>query len=103
MRYYYLNGETAIIKANYFLEVGQNGEKYNFNSLETNFLHQGLFLKSMDLIYKNNDATTLGVILDDNALEKFYAKGGTFSEKELEELKFERLKNDDFVLNKNYR
>lgn len=100
MRYYYLHGEIPIINANYFSEVGQNGEKYDYNSLENNRLHRGLFLKSMDMIYKNNDATTLGVILDDNALEKFYEKGGTFSEKELEELKFERLKDDDFVLNK---
>lgn len=100
MRYYYLHGETPIIKANYFPEIGQNGEKYNFYTLENNLLHQGLFLTVMDLIYKNNDATTLGVILDDNALEKFYEKGGTFSEKELEELKFEKLKDDNFVLNK---
>ncbi len=36
----------------------------------------------------------------DNAIKTFYKNGGTFSEKELQELKFQNLLNDDFVLNK---
>ena len=53
-------------------------------------------------IYKDNISAELGYSLEDNAFEKFYKAGGTFSADELENIKFSRLFSEDFVLNKNY-
>ena len=60
-------------------------------------------------IYKDirNDKTKLhkykiirsGYYCREDALEKFYEKGGTFTEKELRELKFSHLLDKNFVLN----
>ena len=101
-RFYYLQNKTPIIitnLANFFPEaLGENGETYNYSEELNEF--KKLFLTSFNLIYKDNNALTLGVTIDENALEKFYENGGIFTEKELKELKFERLKDNDFVLNK---
>ncbi len=92
MRFYHLHNETPIIEQNNYPEI--------IECLEMDTINDNLFLRSMNLIYKNDDATRLGLIIEENAIEKFYQKGGSFTEQELKELKFERLKDDNFVLNK---
>lgn len=52
-------------------------------------------------IYGDEKSKQIGFYcFSDDALNKFYKKGGTFTKSELDKIIFERLKNDNFVLNK---
>lgn len=95
MRFYYLNNETPIIEPKEFLAIIKQCMEIWEEYPSSNKL-----LSHMDLIYKNNDATRLGVIIGTDSIEKYYKKGGVFTEEELKELKFENLKDNNFVLNK---
>lgn len=95
MRFYYLNNETPIIEPKEFGAIIKQCME-----IWEEYPSSNRFLCPLDLIYKNNDATRLGVIIGTDSIEKYYKKGGVFTEEELKELKFENLKDDNFVLNK---
>lgn len=54
-----------------------------------------------DSVYKTNTTFRM-VCRADNGIQKFYEEGGIFTPEELNDIKFERLYNDDFVTNKLY-
>lgn len=51
-------------------------------------------------IYKNSEVNEIGYCREENALEKFYSLGGFFTEKELENIEFFHLYDENFVLKK---
>ena len=51
-------------------------------------------------IYKDDNVYNLLYCVSDKAIEKFYENGGTFTEEELKSIKFSRLFDENFVLNK---
>ena len=51
-------------------------------------------------IYKDTNVYNLIYCVSDKAIEKFYENGGTFTEEELKSIKFSRLFDENFVLNK---
>lgn len=51
-------------------------------------------------LYKYEKAKEIGYKYSDDALKKFYDAGGAFSKEELKNIKFSRLSDEDFVLNK---
>lgn len=52
------------------------------------------------MIYKDYKSLETGYCLQDNAMELFLNNGGNFSDEELGSLKFSKLFDDNFVLNK---
>lgn len=100
LRFYYLKKERPILPKDIILSedfgswdhknVGEYDRKNKINS------------SYYPRIYKDNISAELGYSLEDNAFEKFYKAGGTFSADELENIKFSRLFSEDFVLNKQY-
>ncbi len=53
-------------------------------------------------IYKDNKSIKLGLCYSDDALERFYKEGGQLTNNELKHIRFSRLLDDDFVLNRKY-
>lgn len=51
-------------------------------------------------IYKDTNVYNLLYCVSDKAIEKFYENGGTFTKEELKNIKFSRLFDENFVLNK---
>ena len=51
-------------------------------------------------IYKDDNVYNLLYCVSDKAFEKFYENGGAFTEEELKSIKFSRLFDENFVLNK---
>ena len=51
-------------------------------------------------IYKDTNVYNMLYCVSDKAIEKFYENGGTFTEEELKNIKFSRLFDENFVLNK---
>ena len=51
-------------------------------------------------IYKDDNVYNLLYCVSDKAFEKFYENGGAFTEEELKNIKFSRLFDENFVLNK---
>ena len=82
MRFYFLKDETPIlpINNNHFCRYGWDY-----------YLYQ-TYKYDLDK-FKNFE-------MKENAMDLFYQKGGRFYKYELENIKFQRLKNNDFVLNK---
>lgn len=48
-------------------------------------------------IYKDFESIKKGYCVSEDAYERYIEKGGKFSEKELEDIKFQRLLNDEFI------
>lgn len=75
--------------------------------IDTDFSNMGIHLDNKLLlvyykdIYKDNKAVDIGYKYSKDGLKKFYNDGGIFYEYELKDIKFSRLLNDDFVLNRN--
>lgn len=51
-------------------------------------------------IYKDTNVYNMLYCVSDKAIEKFYENGGTFTKEELKNIKFSRLFDENFVLNK---
>ncbi len=96
MRFYYLQNKTPVLP--YWPEfnwIYKNGE-HGFNELIKSNITDTYYPK----IYKDNISAEKGYYFDENALQKFYDEGGAIYNYELEDIKFSRLKDKDFVLNK---
>ncbi len=92
IRYYTLNKETA--KIPYFLT--ENG----LESLREEIYHKPLQIKSDYKIYKDKNILKYGyIITNDSTFETFYKDGGTFTADEINDIKFSRLLDKNFVLN----
>ena len=57
--------------------------------------------KYYPLIYKDNKTKTLEYCFNENAIDEFYKAGGCITEEEIKDIKFSRLKDDDFIFKKN--
>ncbi len=107
LRFYYLKNETPYL-------INFDYKKYA-NEDYPSLYSKTDFVKTPDLctkenlytltyypkIYKDNKSIELGLCYSDDALERFYKKGGQFNKEEFEPIIFSRLLDDDFVLNKN--
>ena len=96
LRFYYLRNEVPILPYN-------EAKMYNITNEEneTNcYKYHNLTTSYYPRIYKDTISVKLGYCVSENAEEQFYDKGGKFSDKELSELKFYKLFDDNFVLNK---
>lgn len=91
IRYYHLQNKTAKVP-DFFVQqyIELNMEKF----------HKPILIHSMDLTYKDKIASQLGYRIIPDGLEVYYKDGGTFSDEELNKIKFSRLLDNDFVLNK---
>ena len=90
MRYYNIQKQKAKIPQ-MFLR--------SFNELNQSFLHISTEVQSMDSINKDNLARRYGYEIVPDGIELFYKDGGAFSDEELKDIKFSRLKYNNFVLN----
>ena len=98
LRFYYLRNERAILPKNAILlhdfdpwTSDVNAPYYIGNQITDSYYPR---------IYKDEKSRKLGYELNNNAMNMFYKLGGSFSKEELEDIKFARLFNEDFVLNK---
>lgn len=81
LRFYYLKNETPILPIN------------------DNFLCRNGWNNYLYAIYKYDPSRFRDFETKENAMDLFYEKGGSFTKYELEHIRFQRLKNNDFVLN----
>ena len=103
MRFYYLKNETPILPeklvsddatiSSILFRYNFKGEKVNCST--TYFMSKRYY----PVIYKDNSSLEKGYCFSQNAFEKFYRSGGIITEDELQDIKFSKLLNDDFVLN----
>lgn len=96
LRFYTLQNQTAILDEEI---INNYCHTWIIFGEENNYIESKIVSSYYPQIYGKN-IKNLGFKLEKNALEKFYEKGGTFTEQELNELNFEHLKDVDFVLNK---
>ncbi len=90
MRYYNLKGEKAKIPQEFLKE---------FDELNRSQAHKSTQINSMNLIYQDSLASRYGYEIVPDGIELFYKDGGAFSDEELKDIKFSRLKYNNFVLN----
>ena len=93
-RFYYLQNKTAELPASII-------DKH-YTTYINEYQHNYIITNSMSLIYKKPRLRRLKYIITDDAIEKYYKNGGNFSQYELENIKFSRLLDDNFILNKKY-
>ncbi len=98
-RFYYLKNEIPKLPIEtHKYELYRYENMFNKNYQNSKYT---VFAKSYyPQIYKSNISEELGFIVSENALEEFEAAGGIFTEYELKHICFNRLLDDDFVLNK---
>ena len=111
LRFYYLKNETPYL---YKYKFGDDFGLHNFYRTKFN---NNIDNMNKDITCNNGNKhiiyyfvkiynepedklKKLGVCYSDDAIDKFYANGGSFTKKELDNIYFERLKNDDFILEK---
>lgn len=98
-RFYTLKNELPVLP-NYYKLTGDSIYPYfkfidiNQSPIRNEYLRY-YYLK----IYKQDLKDNVQFVFDDNAFEKFYNKGGIIEDKELIDLDFSKLLDDDFVLN----
>lgn len=96
LRFYVLQNQTAILDEKI---INDCCNTWIIFDEEKNYANNRIISSYYPQIYRQN-IKNLGFKLEKNALEKFYEKGGTFTQEELKNLNFEHLKDNDFVLNK---
>lgn len=116
LRFYYLKNETPIL---YQYEPAHKSSDcciYNYEYIRRNIDKIESFKKGNMICTKDNPyvldyftktykedrekVKELGICFSPDAFERFYEKGGTFSEEEFKNITFTKLKNDSFVLEK---
>ncbi len=104
LRFYYLNNKIPVIPYEFGSQNNPDGLLNPFE-LEKDEESSKIY-KNNNLtlyysrIYKYKEAEEIGFQLSSKAFERFYEAGGNFSDKELEYIKFSRLYDEDFILNK---
>jgi len=102
MRFYYLKEQVPLLPEKYI------GDDISFPHWMHNF-SDGADCSSLSdtfstiyyrYIYKSNIGTKIPFCIDNNAVNKFKKNGGVIKDYELENIKFSRLFDEDFVLNK---
>ena len=96
---YMLKNEIPIIPNenkinNGLIDVLQYYDRYNENCYSSEILRP-YFFSIYNLDYKDS----IEICAADDAIEKFYERGGTFYDGELQNIKFQRLLDKDFILN----
>ncbi len=101
MRYYYLNKNKPILLNYNGIEIGILGNEISPYSEGECISHNTATDYYYPQIYKDNISKQLGYCVSKDAIFKFYERGGSFTKKEIENIKFKRLKERDFVLKQN--
>lgn len=101
LRFYLLQNKTGLVDYEYKkafcggLPYWSNNTDINDNNQKYNIFTSVYY----PLIYKDNKAFEIGYDFVDDAVRLYEEAGGVFSEDELKNIKFNRLKDDSFVLN----
>ena len=100
MRFYQLKQQTAYIPS---INIGFTMQIFgHFDNNRCSYIPE---YKSMyyDTVYNiNTDTKSHIACQDEYAIQKFYQNGGIITTEELNNIKYERLYNEDFVTNKLY-
>ncbi len=104
LRFYYLNNMLPIIPYEFGSRNNPDGLLNAFELDEDKespkiYKNNNLTLY-YSRVYKYNEAEEIGFQLSSKALEKFTLTGGKFSDEELKNIKFSRLYDENFILNK---
>ncbi len=102
LRFYYLQNQIPVI--------------YNYDSILTNnhYINHGAYQEGdcdfnsvtdvyLTHYYKDDSSKKLGFCVSKNASDLFYDNGGIFTEEELHNIKFSRLKDENFIFNRNIK
>ena len=108
LRFYYLRGETPYIPSefNVMNESDDVPSAYVWKNEFEDYKKYPCKIKATfselyyARVYRDYESPKKGFCFTNDAMDRFTQAGGTFSEKELKELKFSRLFDDNFVLNK---
>ncbi len=93
LRFYYLQDKIPVIPYYQCLD-------WTYNYYGKREYDPFITTQYYPIVYKSDISQKLNYIYDDNALDIFYKNGGVFSDSEFENMKFSRLLDDNFVLNK---
>ena len=97
LRFYYLKNEKPYLLK---LQKDKPFQSCLYEQDENYLVSPMRFRSYYTRTYKDDKILRIGYTFSDDAIERFYKKGGRFYKWEFENLRFSRLKNDDFVLNK---
>ncbi len=97
IRFYLLKGETPKLKSNLTptfitttdIIINENGKKEYIQGRKDSAYFQKIYKTDKFKRYK----------IYDNAIQDYQNKGGTFSEKEIKDMNFQKLLDDNFILN----
>ena len=99
MRYYILKDEVPVIRTPAHKNIVLTSvtainpftkkKEYKYKELQSAYFQK---------IYKTDEFERKGYIVDKEALNKFYNNGGKFTDRELKDLNFQKLLDDNFVL-----
>ena len=105
LRFFYLKKERPVIplypvvpayvEAEYLDKVRIDGRLEDVRCFKNHSLSASYYYR----IYKDAEVFNVGFCVSENAEKYFMEKGGSFSDKELSELKFKNLFDEKFVLN----
>lgn len=103
LRFYYIKNKRPILPQKAILSHDCDPWRFLGEGNYNNYFIGNIMTSSYyPRIYKDKKSIDMGYELSDDAVKIFYKLGGTFSKEELENIKFSRLLNDDFVLNKDF-
>ena len=101
MQFYYLQDKVPQIP--YILVKNNTVLKWieNFEDSNDSYYKESRILPFYKTVYKSDNSYKLGFNINENAINEFYNNGGAFYNKEMENIKYSRLLDKNFVLNKN--
>ena len=103
LRFYCLRNERPVLPKKNYLSPEFDCWRFLGEHNENNYYIDNIITSSYyPRIYKDKSKIELGVDTSDNAFRQFYKLGGNFSKEELNHIKFSRLFDEDFVLNRNH-
>ena len=100
LRFYYLKDMIPYLPT-YVRSIPNQGYAFSYFNVhdKPNCFNDQTTISYYPRIYKSFKSAQLGYCFCDNAMEKFYELGGTFTDEELNNIQFKRLLDEDFVLN----
>ena len=108
IRFYSLQDKIPVLPAEYIkdiLGVDREGNVSLFQAeltdKKTNLYKENMYFNVYYSKIYNQQNIPQSYYVTDSAMDKFESEGGSFTEEELNELKFSNLFNENFVLNKN--
>ncbi len=98
LRYEYLKNEIPYLPSNDDYRNYDLGYFYGLTEKEQCTKNELIVTQYYPIIYKDERSKKIGFCISESAYDKYIKMGGKFSDEELENIKFTRLLNDNFVL-----